>query len=99
MVRQFDVLMGWEKHTSDPSSWAAYVTSPSICLQRAGKVEDGLLDESLRALSIHDDDERDGCGQEETSGVVERIMGIIGGIDRLSSEISGRRARYRTCSG
>ena len=55
--------MDGEKHTSDLSNWAEHVTSPSVCLQRAGKVGDGLLDESLRALSIHDNDERDGCGQ------------------------------------
>ena len=35
----------------------------------------------------------------QTLGVDERTMGIIDGIDRPSSEVSGRRARYRTCSG
>ena len=86
-VRRLDVLMGREKHTSDPSSWAAYVTSPSICLQRAGKVEDGLLDESLRARSIHDNDERDGCGrrerQESLNGSWESSMGSAGSLRRL----------------
>ena len=101
MVRQFDVLMGWEKHTSDPSSWAAYVTSPGIYLQRAGKVEDGLLDESLRALSIHDDDERDGCGQRERqeslNGSWESSMGSAGSLWRLVGGERGTASVAKCC--